>query len=169
MEHGSWWWTGKPGVLQSMGSQSWTWLNDWTDWWNMTSVSCMRPDLRHIPHCIIDILCHNRKPTPWRKFLNLCFLGYCTLGLNFRFGQVELLFIFEQWAWRSQSVPTCDPLIDSTAPALIYPSTSFLLISIECLAAVLIQVLMFLSSVKFASPNCYHLWETMWAASSSSF
>ena len=29
------WWTGKPGVLQSMGSQtSWTWLN-WTDtWWN---------------------------------------------------------------------------------------------------------------------------------------
>ena len=31
----SWWWTGKPGVLQSMGSQkSWTWLN-WTDtWWN---------------------------------------------------------------------------------------------------------------------------------------
>ena len=22
----SWWWIGKPGVLQSMGSQSWTWL-----------------------------------------------------------------------------------------------------------------------------------------------
>ena len=27
----SWSWTGKPGVLQSMGSQSWTWLSDWTD------------------------------------------------------------------------------------------------------------------------------------------
>ena len=27
---GSWWRTGKPGVLQSMGSQSWTWLSDWT-------------------------------------------------------------------------------------------------------------------------------------------
>ena len=26
----SWWWTGKPGVLQSMGLKSWTWLNDWT-------------------------------------------------------------------------------------------------------------------------------------------
>ena len=25
------WWTGKPGVLQSMGSQSRTWLSDWTD------------------------------------------------------------------------------------------------------------------------------------------
>ena len=28
---GSWWWTGKPGVLQSMGSQSWTRLSDWTE------------------------------------------------------------------------------------------------------------------------------------------
>ena len=27
----SWWWTGKPGVLQSMGSQSRTWLSDWTE------------------------------------------------------------------------------------------------------------------------------------------
>ena len=29
---GSWWWTGKPGVLQSMGLQSHTWMSDWTDW-----------------------------------------------------------------------------------------------------------------------------------------
>ena len=27
----SWWWTGKPGVLQSRGSQSWTWLSYWTE------------------------------------------------------------------------------------------------------------------------------------------
>ena len=27
----SWWWTGRPGVLQSMGSQSRTWLSDWTE------------------------------------------------------------------------------------------------------------------------------------------
>ena len=26
---GSWWWTRKPGVLQSMGSQSWTQLSEW--------------------------------------------------------------------------------------------------------------------------------------------
>ena len=25
-----WWWTGRPGLLQSMGSQSWTQLSDWT-------------------------------------------------------------------------------------------------------------------------------------------
>ena len=28
---GSWWWTGRLGVLQSMGSQSQTWLSDWTE------------------------------------------------------------------------------------------------------------------------------------------
>ena len=28
---GSWWWIGRPGVLQSMGSQTKTQLNDWTD------------------------------------------------------------------------------------------------------------------------------------------
>ena len=27
----SWWWTGRPGILQSMGSQSWTRLSDWTE------------------------------------------------------------------------------------------------------------------------------------------
>ena len=28
---GSWWWTGRPGVLQFMGSQSRTQLSDWTE------------------------------------------------------------------------------------------------------------------------------------------
>ena len=28
---GSWWWAGRPGVLQFMGSQSWTWLSIWTE------------------------------------------------------------------------------------------------------------------------------------------
>ena len=27
---GSWWWTGKPDVVQSVGLQSQTWLSDWT-------------------------------------------------------------------------------------------------------------------------------------------
>ena len=27
---GSWWRTGKPGLLKYTGSQSWTWLSDWT-------------------------------------------------------------------------------------------------------------------------------------------
>ena len=31
----SWWWTGKPGMLQSMGLQRWTQLNDWTELRNL--------------------------------------------------------------------------------------------------------------------------------------
>ena len=27
----SWWWTGWPGVLRFIGSQSWTWLSDWPE------------------------------------------------------------------------------------------------------------------------------------------
>ena len=27
----NWWWTGKPGMLQSMGMKSWTRLSDWTE------------------------------------------------------------------------------------------------------------------------------------------
>ena len=93
------------------------------------------------------------------------------LGIVYPWTQLQILSgrtIIHLWTLGLKK-PVCShlrPLIDSTAPALIYLSTSFLLIS---LAAVLIQVLMFLSSVKFASPNCYHLWETMWATSSSSF
>ena len=28
---GSWWWTGRPGVLRFMGSQNRTWLSNWTE------------------------------------------------------------------------------------------------------------------------------------------
>ena len=28
---GSWWWTGRPGVLRFMGLQSRTWLSDWSE------------------------------------------------------------------------------------------------------------------------------------------
>ena len=38
---GNWWWTGRPGVLQSMGSQSWTWLSDWTE-------LCVSPYSKHL-------------------------------------------------------------------------------------------------------------------------
>ena len=36
------WRTGKPGILQSMRSQSWTWLSDWTA---ITSTTASLPDI----------------------------------------------------------------------------------------------------------------------------
>ena len=39
---GCWWWTGRPGVLQSMGvSKSWTRLSDWTELnWTLSPWLC---------------------------------------------------------------------------------------------------------------------------------
>ena len=31
VDSGSWWWTGRPGMLRFMGSQSQTWLSDWNE------------------------------------------------------------------------------------------------------------------------------------------
>ena len=34
-------WTGKPSVLQSVGSQSQTWLSNWSDWWYTVGPCCL--------------------------------------------------------------------------------------------------------------------------------
>ena len=34
---GNWWWTGRPGVLQSMGLQSQTWLSNWSEQLSFTN------------------------------------------------------------------------------------------------------------------------------------
>ena len=43
---GCWWWTGKPGMLQSMGLQSQTWLINWTEL--TASLEC-RPVIHNLP------------------------------------------------------------------------------------------------------------------------
>ena len=45
----SWWWTGRPGVLQSMGvTKSRTWLSDWIDWLIHTYSSSAGLDRAHL-------------------------------------------------------------------------------------------------------------------------
>ena len=39
----SWWWTGKPGVLQSMGLQSRTQVSDWTEECYQKTTGCLKP------------------------------------------------------------------------------------------------------------------------------
>ena len=57
----SWWWTGKPGVLQSMWLQSQTQLSNWTDWTDPgISISQWHPSLNCILNlCSIYYLCHS--------------------------------------------------------------------------------------------------------------
>ena len=40
---GSWWWTGRRGVLQYMRSQSWIWLGDWTFYLDVTPLFWIIP------------------------------------------------------------------------------------------------------------------------------
>ena len=49
---GSWWWTGKPGVLQSTGSQSWTRRSEWT-----TTIL----DMEWILHAVSGVLLRERR------------------------------------------------------------------------------------------------------------
>ena len=44
---GSWWWTGKPGMLQSMRLQSWTRLSNWTE----LKQSCNKDSILTVPVC----------------------------------------------------------------------------------------------------------------------
>ena len=59
MNSGSWWWTGRPGVLQFMGLQSRTQLSDWTELnWTFLTVQLSLPYMtteKHIQKCFIAI------------------------------------------------------------------------------------------------------------------
>ena len=58
---GSWWWTGKPGVLQSMGSQGQTQLSNWTELNNILSLTLTKiySSLNNIHNHSDDSICWN--------------------------------------------------------------------------------------------------------------
>ena len=61
---GSWWWTGWPGVLRFMGSQSWTRLSDWTklSWqscwilFSCTYWTCVYLPWKNVYACVLPTL-----------------------------------------------------------------------------------------------------------------
>ena len=59
----SWWWTEKPGVLLSMGSQSQTWLSDWTE----------PKDCLHLSYSCFPLYCyHHRLTKSTNKVFTCC-------------------------------------------------------------------------------------------------
>ena len=53
LNSGSWWWTGRPGVLRFMRSQSWTWLSDWTELnWILPLIPLCGGAGAHLLHCV---------------------------------------------------------------------------------------------------------------------
>ena len=57
VKSGSWWWTGRPGVLWFMGSQSRTRLSDWTELSHQGVVYCSRE--RHQINTLYTLNLHN--------------------------------------------------------------------------------------------------------------
>ena len=53
----SWWWTGRPGVLQSVGSQRQTQLSDWTEWLKSILDSDFLSFLLYVLFLFQEILC----------------------------------------------------------------------------------------------------------------
>ena len=60
----SWWRTGNPGMLQSMGTQSQTWLSDWTHWLTEEHklyreyINSFYPYVAHLRYCNDHFLVH---------------------------------------------------------------------------------------------------------------
>ena len=72
---GSWWWRGRPGMLQFMGLQSRTWLSDWTKLnWNVFLISLYQG--------VHDFNCS----------LMMLSLITCLRGYLFRFPTTKMLF-----------------------------------------------------------------------------
>ena len=67
MNSGSWWWAGRPGVLQFMGSQSRPWLSDWTKLnWTLTLRSWH--EWKIPPYKDHDMISNLKKSKSQRKF-----------------------------------------------------------------------------------------------------
>jgi len=66
---GSWWWTGKPGVLQSMGLQSRTWLSEWIELNVYLNLFPALNSLCNIHHNLSSLL----------SLFNCPFLSFCSL------------------------------------------------------------------------------------------
>ena len=84
---GNWWWTGRPGVLQSMGLQSWTQLSYWTE------LNWQSALIIHFTHRLISVsqsIPYYMPPSPpWYPYV--CSLHMC---LYFCFANKIIHIIF---------------------------------------------------------------------------
>jgi len=90
----SWWWTRKLGMLQSMGSQNWTRLSDWTElnWYIFTLLGVMQTLILLL---LVQVL-------SWKWLINLgynyhwthvCFLNFSSGILVYRSHSASLSFL----------------------------------------------------------------------------
>ena len=82
---GSWWWTGRPGVLQSKGLQSWTQLSDWTE----TRCSGKSHNIPGLPDKSVSkdtLWPQTVLPCIFKAFLFYFLHSFCPASTNYRNG-----------------------------------------------------------------------------------
>ena len=82
---GTQWRREEPGMLQSMGLQSQTWLNNWT-----TTTRTLRSVQTTSWRRVVDLTC------PWGKIINKCFLSHVV---------ANLLILFSNWNLKRIHLP----------------------------------------------------------------
>ena len=106
---GSWWWTGKHGVLQSMVSQSWTQLNSWAELIPLKSIKIRVTKSRFKFHSGHLLLLENCRTSQQFRVL-ICKMGILSPPSQTA-GKVQSV----QFSSFTQSCPTlCDPMNCST-------------------------------------------------------
>ena len=115
---GSWWWTERPGVLQSMGSQSQTQLSDWAELNSLSTVHLMQ-GLTFVQPSRTPRICQSFKPPvavsfPWAPFCVLdwglvCPNHYCS------FRQLWCLFANNPYCFRQCYRPGAFPWSSKSA------------------------------------------------------
>ena len=106
---GSWWWTGKHGVLQSMVSQSWTQLNNWAELMPLKSIKIGITKSRFKFHSGHLLLLENCWTSQQFRVL-ICKMGILS-PLSQTAGKVQSV----QFSSFAHSCPTlCDPMNRST-------------------------------------------------------
>ena len=120
LNSGSWWWTRRPGMLPYMGSQSRTWLSDWTELmqysssqhWTLLSppdTSTAEYHFQFWPSCFIPSgaisNCHSSPVAYWTLF--------DPVGSSF--GVISFAFSYCSWdSWGTNAEVTCYSLLHWT-------------------------------------------------------
>ena len=132
---GCWWWTGKPGMLQSMGSQRVR--HDWVTELNWTDYQLVRTLTTSLGFCEVSLhgLCHISLLKPSRTVLQMCLIFALISSLCFF--RLECLYSFCQLVLYaltfSAPVPTLLSEASLTLTIMSFLSLNILVLLIFCI------------------------------------
>ena len=126
---GSWWWTGEPGMLQSMGSQR-TWLSDWTELTGHEEIEFIKihwiwAKEDHFKTSRNQFQWSNGKRREWRYEVNRQWLykhaQIFPKGSMLKFLRVlRKCFVDHQWNWWGVILDPAHPSVIQSSPIYMF-------------------------------------------------